>query len=86
MAIVFSQGTTLKKGATVIGQIKSISHNRSVGTIDTTVLADTAKQYEPGLPDAGEVTFSLQYHPVDHAALSAVCLAILNLDEALTRE
>ena len=24
--------------------------------------------------------------PVDHAALSAVCLAILNLDEALTRE
>jgi hypothetical protein len=24
--------------------------------------------------------------PIDHAALSAVCLAILNLDEALTRE
>ncbi|QOV88823.1 PSD1 and planctomycete cytochrome C domain-containing protein [Humisphaera borealis] len=34
----------------------------------------------------GEAPRNEKLNPVDHAAMSAVCLAILNLDEALTRE
>jgi hypothetical protein len=34
----------------------------------------------------GESPRDASIDPVDHAALAATCLAILNLDEAVTRE
>ena len=43
---------------------------------------DAAKQ----LVSVGEYPRDESLDPAEHAALSSVCLAILNLDEALTRE
>ncbi len=43
---------------------------------------DAAKQFLA----AGEAPRDASLHPADHAAMTVVCLTILNLDEALTRE
>ena len=43
---------------------------------------DASKQFLA----AGEAPRDVALNPADHAAMTVVCLTILNLDEALTRE
>ena len=73
-----------------------IAYALGVGDDDLATLASALDrqselyQAEPDLAAAllgvGESPRDESLPPTDHAALTAVCLAILNLDEALTRE
>ena len=56
----------------------AVEKQRAIFTTDT----EAAKQ----LLSAGEAGRDESLNPVDHAAMTIVCLTILNLDEAMTRE
>jgi hypothetical protein len=66
-------GTTLKvdktggtSPTTQVGQILSIDGPSSeVGSVETTNLSSTWKQYRPTLPDGGEVSMEIEYDPTD---------------------
>ena len=65
---------------------KRLSTSREYVTLEQLAIyqadGDAAKQ----LVSVGEYPRDESLDPAEHAALSSVCLAILNLDEALTRE
>jgi predicted secreted protein len=72
MTVHAAMGTTLKKGTTAIANLTSIGGlDLSADTIETTTL-DTASGYRTfrqGLKDAGEVSLSGYFDPVDHQGL-----------------
>lgn len=70
--------TTLKIGLTTVGEIVRVGNvDVSVEAIDVTTLADTFRQFIPGLADAGEVAFGGNFYPSDsgQAALKTAAFA-----------
>ncbi|APW60486.1 phage tail tube protein [Paludisphaera borealis] len=43
--------------------------SNTVGSVEKTKLSSQTKEYRPGLPDPGELSFSLQYDPADTEAV-----------------
>jgi hypothetical protein len=57
MAKYISKGTTIKVGATLIGQLTGIDGLEvSADTLETTTLEDTWREFDAGLADGGEVS------------------------------
>lgn len=76
MAINIGQGTiikaTISSTLTVIAQaVEADGPGITVPKIDKTALADVARRYRGGLPDADPLTFTVQYDPTNttHEAL-----------------
>lgn len=68
-----SHGTLIKRGDgagievfTTIALVKDIKGpGRSLGTEETTHQASTSAEYVAGVPDAGEISFDMDYDPSD---------------------
>jgi predicted secreted protein len=76
MAIVSGKGTKLQlEIATVFTDIAQITGltppSMEMGTVETTHLLSTWREYVSTIPDAGEISFSIEYDPAhaSHAAL-----------------
>lgn len=70
--------TTLKIGATTIGEVKKISPlNSKKDEIDVTTLSSTAKEFILGLMDYGSVTVTVNFFPGD-AGQTAIRTAFTN--------
>jgi len=85
LSVDYAGGTTY----TAIGQVQDISGpNITRGTVDVTDHDSTSgyREYLAGLPDAGDLTFSIGWSPVDAAHGTAAGTGILSdfLDEQCT--
>ncbi len=79
MAYLIGAGTVLSRRTatspvayTAITQVKDITPPPlEMGTVETTHLASSAREFMATIPDGGEVTFNLEYDPADtqHIAL-----------------
>lgn len=72
MAVYIGQGVTLAVDKTGSGTFTTLAQftsfdgpSRSVGSIETTNLSSVSKEYRPGVPDAGEVSGTLQFDAAD---------------------
>lgn len=89
MSVYIGQGTTLsvdKTGGgtyTKVGTFTSIDGpSSSVGSIETTNLESTRKEYRPGLPDGGEISGTLQFDPAE--ATQAYLAGLADAPEVLS--
>lgn len=91
MAAYTGFATTIKFGGTPVVAVTDISGpGITVTSIDVSTRDSLARQFKPGMYDAGEVTFSIVYDPdaVTHGAITTALLAgtvlacILTLSDA----
>lgn len=62
----FGNQTTIKLGATVIGEVVSIGAVAiATDAIDISTLASTDREFMPGMRDGGEITFGGHFYPGD---------------------
>jgi len=73
--------TILKIDTNGDGTVDTVTQIRNVGPLsenrpmlDVTTLDSTRREYRPGLPDSGELTFEANYDSTSHAALHGLIL------------
>ena len=79
MAINVGQGTILKMivggNSTAVAQVLEVTGPEvNVGAADTTNLGSTSKRKRAQLPDAGPLSFSVQYDPADNTHIAITTL------------